>query len=310
MAGSRWGEPPPATELQPQDSPGHPLAPWFATWRRDRLEQRTRQRGRRRARKRAIITIVHNEPVFFPLWLRYYSRIFKPKDIYVLDHETSDGSTSGRGFVRIPVTHPTVDHTWMVETITDLQHDLLSRYEVTVVTDVDELIAPLPATGKLGDYLSGFEEEWVNCLGYELLHMRGREAPLDLNRPILEQRGWWFWNDGYDKAAIATVPMQWRPGFHGRADFQFHPDPDLRLLHLHRVDYDLCLARHMTRSGLRWAELDEREGWAAHNMIVEEEAFEKWFYEDINFRGLTAEPDAAPAAPEPESIPAPWRGAC
>jgi hypothetical protein len=45
-------------------------------------------------------------------------------------------------------------------------------------------------------------------------------------------------------------------------------------------------------------------------MIVEEEAFEKWFYEDISFRGLTAEPDAAPAPPEPEAIPAPWRGAC
>lgn len=302
MGFERWGEPPPTVELEPQDSPGHPLAPWFGTWRRDRRAHQAGRRPRLRRPKRAIVTIVHNEPVFFPLWLRYYSRFFKARDIYVLDHETTDGSTGSGGFQRIPVTHPTVDHTWMVETITDLQHDLCSRYDLTVVTDVDELIAPLPAQGTLGDYLDRFEEEWVNCLGYEMIHMRDREPPLDLEQPILDQRGWWFWNDGYDKAAIATVPMRWRPGFHGREDFQFQPDPDLRLIHLHRVDYEICRARHLTRSERPWAELDAREGWAAHNMISEAEAFEKWFYEDASFQG------GIPL--EPESIPAPWRGAC
>ena len=296
-----WGEPPPLTELEPQDSPGHPLAPWFATWRRDRAAASKPARGRRRPR-RAIITIVHNEPVFFPLWLRYYSRFFAARDIYVFDHETSDGSTAGEGFQRIPVKHPTVDHTWMVQTITDLQHDLAGRYDVTVVTDVDELIAPLPAQGTLGDYLDRFDEEWVNCLGYEVIHMREREPALDLERPVLAQRGWWFYNDGYDKAAIATVPMRWRPGFHGREDFQFAPDPDLRLIHLHRVDYDICRARHVTRSQRPWAPLDAREGWAAHNTISETDAFAKWFYEDASFAG------GIPLEPEP--VPAPWRGAC
>jgi hypothetical protein len=291
-----WGDPPPL-ELQPQDSPAHPLAPWFGTWRRDRAARRRAPRRRRRA----LITIVHNEPVFLPLWLRYYSQFFAPDDIYVLDHETSDGSTARGGFVRIPVSHPTVDHPWMVEAITALQHDLLSRYEITVVTDVDELVVPLPALGTLGDYLDTLDEEWVNCLGYEVLHMRDREPPLDTERPILAQRGFWFANDGYDKAAIATVPMQWRPGFHGRADFQFAPDPDLRLVHLHRVDYDICRTRHRVRSERRWAPVDEREGWALHNRISEADAFERWFYADASFEGM---------AMTVEPIPAPWRAAC
>ena len=47
--------------------------------------------------------MVYNEAVFLPIWLRYYSRFFAPDDIYVLDHESTDGSTSGSGFVRIPV---------------------------------------------------------------------------------------------------------------------------------------------------------------------------------------------------------------
>jgi len=64
-----------------------------------------------------VLTIVHNEAVFFPIWLRYYSRFFAPDDIYVLDHETTDGSTDGDGFVRIPVEHECVDMRWLRDTI-------------------------------------------------------------------------------------------------------------------------------------------------------------------------------------------------
>ncbi len=51
----------------------------------------------------------------------------------------------------------------------------------------------------------------------------------------------------YDKAAITTAPMHWRAGFHGRADFSYNLDPDLRLVHLHRMDYEICLQRHRSR---------------------------------------------------------------
>lgn len=288
----------PPVELERFDSPNHPLAPWFGLRRELRRAHYRKLPPRRHPRTRAIITMVHNEALYFPIWLRYYSRFFTADDIYVFDHETTDGSTSGGGFQRIPVEHPTVDHRWMVDTITDLQHELVNRYEVTVVTDVDEIIMTRPDHGGLGAYLDRFEEEWVNCLGYELLHMREREPPLDPAQPILAQRGWWFANDGYDKAAIATAPMHWRPGFHGRVDYQFNPDPDLRLVHLHRMDYELCRQRHISRSRRPWAPDDAHEQWAAHNLITEDEAFRHWFYEESSFPGI-------PVTPEP--IPPQWR---
>lgn len=287
-----WTEIPP-TELKPQDSPAHPMAPWFGKARRERLAHYA-ARAPRHGRSRAIITMVHNEAVFLPIWLRYYSRFFAPSDIYVLDNDSTDGSTLGNGFARLPVTHGSVDHTWMVRTIEALQHDLLDRYEVVIVTDVDELIAPVPELGTLGAYLDRFDEEWVNCLGYEILHLKDREPPLRQDRPILEQRRHWFFNGAYDKAAVATVPMSWRPGFHGRADFHFNPDPDLRLIHLHRMDYELCLARHRTRSRRPWAERDAREGWAVHNQIADEAAFARWFYEDSCFEGFEIQLEAIP----------------
>ena len=62
----------------------------------------------------------------------------------MLDNDTTDGSTEGDGFVRIPVEHDSVDHTWMVETVQGLQHELLDRYDVVLVTDVDEMSSPHP----------------------------------------------------------------------------------------------------------------------------------------------------------------------
>jgi Glycosyl transferase family 2 len=284
--------------LEPQDSPEHPLAPWFAGARQHRAEHYAGRR-RKAGGSRAVITIVHNEPVFLPIWLGWYSRFFASEDIYVLDNDSTDGSTDRGGFVRIPVANDEVDHRWMARTIEGLQHELLDRYDVVVVADVDEIITPVPEWGTLGEYLDRFDEESVNCLGYEILHDPANEPPLSFDRPILDQRGTWFFNDGYDKAAVATEPMTWKPGFHGRADGHFNLDPDLRLIHLHRMDFGICRERHLTRRRRAWADEDERSGWATHNRITEDQEFERWFSHDSCFEGVEI---------NREAIAASWRG--
>jgi hypothetical protein len=290
--------------LAPQDSPGHPLAHRLQDWR-ERLAWERQVRAQTRGgkppapRDRAIITIVHNEAVLFPIWLRYYSQFFDPDDIYVLDNETSDGSTSGGGFVCIPVQQKQVDHLWMLRKIQDLQHELIERYGVVLVTDVDEIVSPVPEVGTLGEFLERFDDEYVNCLGYEVLHMRDREPPLDIERPILGQRRCWFANDAYDKPALATVPMEWTPGLHSRADLETRIDPDLRLIHLHRMDYDICLERHRIRRRKEWAGEDRKQAWAVHNRIVDPAQFETWFYGQNVFEGYP---------PKPEEIPPGWWG--
>ncbi len=245
--------------------------------------------------------MVHDEALFLPIWLRYYSRFFDAADIHVLDHETTDGSTDGPGFVRVPVTHPQVDHAWMVETIQAYQHELLERYDVVLVTDVDEIVAPVPEFGTLGDYIDRFDEEFVNTIGYELIHLVDREPPFDPAKPVLEQRRYWFANDAYDKPALATVPMDWKPGFHERVDAKTNFDPDLRLIHLHRLDYELCRARHALRRKRSWGSRDLSEGWAVHNRIVRKRAFDRWFYERSGLEDFGI-------AMEIQEMPASWRG--
>lgn len=231
-------------------------------------------------RPRAVVTMAKNESVLLPIWWRYYSQFFPPEDIYILDHESTDGSTAGPGFVRIPVAHPAVDWGWHRDMMQLQQHELLKRYEMVLCTDVDEIVAPDPRMGTLGDYMERFTKEFVNCTGYEVIHLKEVEEKLDLSRGIFSQRFHWFFNPAYSKPLLATIPMYWHGGLHSRTDGKTDEDTSLYLLHLHRVDYDICLARHQQRISTPWNQRDIDEYWGYQNRITELRQFDQWFYHD------------------------------
>ncbi len=282
---------------EPVGEQPHPLSEFFDYLRGHRLQERAEPGD---VRKSAVITMVHNESVFLPIWLDYYSRFFARRDIFVFDNDTTDGSTRAQAkrCILMPVHRDRVDHTWMVQTIQTLQHQLLEHYDNVLVTDVDEIVVPSPGRGDLGEYLAGFKEGYVSCLGYELIHMRDREPAYVPGVPVLDQRGYWFPNDTYDKPILASMPMDWQPGFHRTNWEETKLDPDLRLVHLHRLDYELCKERHRLRSRRRWEQGDVDSGWAVHNRVAEDEAFDEWFYTDGDHdRDLVV-----------EGIPAEWKG--
>ena len=247
----------------------------------------------------AVVTMVRDESVFFPIWLGYYSRFFAAEDIYVLDHGTRDGSTGGAGFVRVPVHNAAVDWAWHRDMVQAQQHTLLRRYDTVLVTDVDEIVAPDPRAGDLASYVAGFDRDFVTCRGYEVIHLRDHEAGFDPDRPVLDQRSWWFFNPAYCKPLLAREPMHWHGGMHHRTDGRTAEDGTLHLLHLHRMDYELCLARHVQRVSVPWNPRDRDNGWGYQNRIVEPAAFARWFYEDSGCGGY-------PVAPK--AIPERWRG--
>jgi len=77
---------------------------------------------------------------------------------------------------------------------------------------------------------------------------------------------------------VSKVPLRWSEGFHdefiGPDD---PPDRDLLLVHLHRVDYDWCLARHRSTASRNWSaeDIERRDGW--QNRVAEATEFEHWF---------------------------------
>jgi len=256
------------------------------------------QKMNRQKKTRAIVTMAKDEAVLLPIWWHYYSRFFNPEDMYILDHESTDGSTSGTGFVRVPVSHPVVDWGWHRDKLQEMQHDLLKTYELVLCTDVDEIVVPDPRTGTLGDYMDAFDAEFVNCKGYEILHMKEIEPAFNSGVKVLDQRFHWFYNPAYSKPLLASKPMHWHGGLHARVDGQTRYDPSLFLLHLHRLDFDICHSRHKQRSAQAWNQRDVDENWGYQNRITEEEQFHKWFYED-SCSGIPI---------QVERIPDYWRG--
>lgn len=246
---------------------------------------------------RAVLTIVRDENVFLPIWLRYYSQFFAAQDLYVLDHQSVDGSTQGDGFTRIPVACSEYGAAWQRDVIQTYQHQLIDRYDVVLYTDVDEIVAPDPRLGDLGSYIDCFDEDFVTCQGYEVIHQKGHEPPFDSAKPVLGQRCTWYANPSYSKPLLARVPMLWHGGFHQRVDGKANNDPNLYLIHLHRMDYDICLVRHHTRTRFPLAQIDQDNGWGYQNSITDPTEFFSWFYHD----------SGGPIALQPQAIPPWWR---
>lgn len=238
----------------------------------------TRRRGARR--KVAAFTIVQNEPDFLPVWLRYYSRELGADDLYVLDHDSTDGSTSAVRDAHVVPVHRTesFDHRWLRATVEDFQRFLLRSYDAVVFAEVDELLVVDPdRAASLRDYIGEMDGMAARATGWNVVQHDG-ESPWDPERPVLEQRRWWHRAPTYDKVLVTTVPLNYEIGFHEQRSIpNLEPDHGLLLLHLHRVDRMRCLARHRNAASRTWSRTDLELGGGFQNRIVMEEEFECWF---------------------------------
>jgi hypothetical protein len=245
--------------------------------------------------RRAVFTIVQNEPTFLPLWVRYYSRHFDPADIYVLDHGTTDGSTDGLEGCQVVEVHRdrSFDHAWLKGTVEDFQAFLLRSYDAVLFAEADEFVVPDPDRYRdLAAYIEALEAPAACCTGYNVVHYPDEEGPLRFGEPILRQRRWWHparrW---YSKRLLARAPLSWHYGFHDELSAPFvQPDPALYLIHLHRVDFDYCLARHRSVTERRWYEEDRRRDLGRHYRVVDPEEFRDWFFGGYDLEGTEREP--------------------
>lgn len=237
--------------------------------------------------RRAVFTIAQNESAFLPVWLRYYRRHFDPTDIYVLDHDSSDGSVEAISD-QCNVLHvhrdKTFDHVWLKSTVEDFFSFLLRSYPAVLFTDVDEIVAADPTRyPDLGAYIDALEAPAACCTGYNVVQYPD-EGPLSFDAPLLQQRRYWHLSpEWYSKRLLGRIPLSWNVGLHQEYNAPTAlPDPDLRLIHLHRVDYDYCLSRHRAVSSREWPEEDLKLNLNSQARIVEPEKFHEWFFHGVD----------------------------
>lgn len=251
----------------------------------------------------AIFTIVQNEPVYLPIWVRHYlSKVECPADLHILDHQSvADGAQAvaaalHRGITVTPVTNSmSFDHVWLRDTVKAYQRKLLEHYKTVIFTEVDELVLPAPS-GRYQSLLQLADENIgiQRCRGYEVVqHLRDRteDKPVDFSSfPLLAQRKWWYACRGYSKPLLTQQPADWINGFHHLFNPDSNPptpmsflDPrisvnqDILLVHIHKIDFEYCLRRNQEAAARQWNPADFHRGGGKHNRIVDRQALVTYF---------------------------------
>jgi len=199
-------------------------------------------------KKSAIFTIVKDEEYYLDKWLNYYSQFFNKKDIYILDHQTQDGSTDNLDCNVIKIVNVLAfDHYWLVEQVQNFQQTLLEKYEVVIFTEVDEILYSLNQSfdSFVEDFRLDNNLQHLCSIGYEIQQNTETEKFLNKEDKIIENRNFWFKYPSYDKTLITKIPLKYQPGFHFCNYDKVYGN--LFLLHLHRVDLNLMIERRQKR---------------------------------------------------------------
>ena len=215
-------------------------------------------------KKGAVFTMVKNEKWFLPIWLNYYSKFYDERNIYVINHASTDGSIQmiQEQYKKINVvnlTYEPFDDIFKVNELKKLQSALFQQYKTVLYSDPDELIVPVTSNGDpipLNEYIDKFikndSQQAIKTNGWEVIHLPNKnEEPIDLTKSILEQRSYWFHSPfWYSKVLLSKTPLNWQPGLH-LTENMFTIDSNLYLIHLHRIDYELSYIKNIANNAFK-----------------------------------------------------------
>jgi hypothetical protein len=318
----------------------------------------------------AIFTQVRDEKIFLPKWIKYYTRQLESPphrigdDIFVLDHESSDGSTSihfeaydqneGKALTAdalpaalaleggvIRVRNGGVhDHNFLRNNVQRAQRVLLRYYDWVLFAEADEFVV-INATSASSDiydvptqpmtlleYVRGINTYSngtqpvagvLTTVGWEPIQQKDEQGmKWDSSIPWLVQRNVWRKNEESCKPILASRPVRYCFGFHKiccrdressqHSENEFLVDeqidssstsdecqkvsiadrPELLLVHLHRVDYNYTRLRHSIRAKQRWNPIDLARGYSSHQLIVDGQEFDDFYYNHSTLRQAEA----------------------
>jgi hypothetical protein len=201
----------------------------------------------------AAFTITKNESILLPIWLSYYGQFFAKEDMYVLDHESTDGSTEDLECNHIIIRHEySWDNTWMCQQVNAFAKKLLleKKYKNVLLAETDEIVCPDPNKySSLKEYIERNNRPAVCMNTYQVVHdCTFDKKTLDPSKTILSQRKWYFeTHPNWNKTLLIQKPVNWGEGFHFCDEKSYH-DPDLYLIHLHHMDLDVAHKRAVSRT--------------------------------------------------------------
>lgn len=206
-----------------------------------------------------LLTMVKNEDVFLASWLHHYKNSLKSPRFYIIDDASDEVSTAAIvrdagaedecSIIRLPP-EPFSDK-YKSSALSQLGRMLISRHNVLVISDVDEIVMPVgeARSCSLEDLLMATPAPFTSPIGVLPVHEATTETRFDPRIPLGDQRHW-----GYLHGA-STKPIVWNgkageftPGLH---EIVGHNSPiitNLATMHLRFVDRDVFFERQLRRN--------------------------------------------------------------
>lgn len=223
-------------------------------------------------RKCAVFTTVKNESIFLPIWIRHYQQYFNDEDIYVLDHNSTDGSTKNLSVnVKLVTNEYVNDHEWLVKIAKDFQKELLRKYECVIFAESDEILysAKKPFNEAIDEFIDS-DDLYLTCSGYSVIQDIQTEISLQKEDLIFEKRNYWYKDSAEDKTLITKIPLEWNWGFHSLRGRNNNYHSDFYLVHLHRFDFETMVKRHKERTSFK----QKQDGGGTHWKSNQNDIFE------------------------------------
>ncbi len=248
--------------------------------------------------KSAVICPIKNETKYISKFLEYYSRHLPNggNDIWILNFDSDKEYLKEYIHGKAMVINSNVDIWNPVGVFDEIKKNikLLRKkgYDYIIPLDVDEFIV-YNKEGGLKKYLENLDKDYVTCSGYEIIHIPELQEPFDYSKKWCDQFEYWCQEkNNYNKTVISKIDLNWCIGFHAfkhdkmssqeveNDEFEKYEviDNNLFLLHLHKIDYQSTIKKHLDASKLEWSK-DNNYNW--HYRIKELPAVKKWYFTPI-----------------------------
>jgi hypothetical protein len=208
-------------------------------------------------KKIAAITMARNDEFFLNRWIAYYGAQLGERNLYIYLDGLDQKIPGGAGAANIEKLEYIEGQSrragdkYRISMLNGLAGELFKNgYDIVIGCDDDEFLVADPDTGKsLAEYLSDADiGTSLSGLGMDVGQDLNREDILDADRPFLQQRGYALLSTRYTKPVVMGRPARWGSGVHNIKGRNFHIDPNLYLLHLGNVDYEMIRAKFAARN--------------------------------------------------------------
>lgn len=217
----------------------------------------------------AAVTVVKDESVMLPLWLRHYGERLAFDHLVVLDDHSVDGSTDGidaevHDLGGLPGGQDFERE--RIKAVNKTAARLLDTFDWVVFTDADEFLVVDPERHEsFRDLLPSVPNPAVAGLGLNVVQDLEHEQPLDVDRPILEQRSFAFFAETICKPSTKKRRVPWMLASHGIKS-RFQVRDDLFMLHLKFADLDRLRTSAAHRRNLNAADGRGGGSWKVDNV--------------------------------------------